>query len=79
MDVCELMSPTRSRRVVDLRHLLMYVGRKEFDMLTTEVGQFFDRDHVRGACGEEDERDGRREFIWPVAWRLPPRRGAGFY
>lgn len=46
MDVCELMSPTRSRRVVDLRHLLMYVGRKEFDMLTTEVGQFFDRDHT---------------------------------
>ena len=48
-------------------------------MLTTEVGQFFDRDHTCGACGEEDERDGRREFIWPVAWRLPPRRGAGFY
>ena len=46
MDVCELMSPTRSRRVVDLRHLLMYVGRKDFHMLTTEVGQFFDRDHT---------------------------------
>ena len=46
VDVCEVMSPIRERRVCDLRHVLMYVGRKEFQMLTTEVGRFFNRDHT---------------------------------
>ena len=46
IEVSEVISHNRNRLICDLRHLIMYVLRNEFDMTFSEVGSFLHRDHA---------------------------------
>ena len=46
IEVSTVIAHNRNRTIVDLRHLLMYVLRNEFEMTFSEVGSFLHRDHA---------------------------------
>jgi hypothetical protein len=51
IEVSEVISHNRNRLISDLRHVLMYVLRNEFDMTFSEVGSFLHRDHATAIHG----------------------------
>jgi len=46
IDFIDVLSPSRQRHVVDLRHLLMYIMRHDFEMHFHEIGRFMQRHHA---------------------------------
>jgi len=42
----DLVSASRKQHLTDLRHLLMYILREEFQLTYDEIGRFFHRDHT---------------------------------
>ena len=51
IEVSEVISHNRNRLISDLRHVIMYVLRNEFDMTFSEVCSFLHRDHATAIHG----------------------------
>jgi chromosomal replication initiation ATPase DnaA len=51
ISVSDLVSPCRKRHLSDLRQLLMFILRDEFEMTFEEIGRLFHRDHTTAVHG----------------------------
>ena len=51
ISVSDLVSPCRKKHLCDLRQLLMFILRDEFEMTYDEIGRYFNRDHSTAVYG----------------------------